>query len=721
MARIYLQNPNDEDEDDDRYGDEMSILSSSPGPKDDTMSYEDLPDDNEDDGVSAAHQSSASNYNGRDYAAATSTVGSTTSYITGVGSVMSQVSHAFRRSRQPNDIPEDIDVIPEDDDDDDDDEHEDSEPEEQGTYHSRQQSQQRQIMRYDGSYYHPPTPPQQQNHHQLAPIHYHIYYTPDHPSLPPSPPSGLIPWKWIAVTAILTHLLYVYSNGGYSAGGLLYATYPWKHERSSWSDVRHHLESISTLWMWTDRFLGSSIEELSMHDSSSSSLPHLTRCTRGETNLGYTQELFSQEVVGQDRVWKEMQTSIEAHVVSAAASIAASGQHASILYPSPPLVVLATGGPGTGKRALAEALARKCDLPFHYSEVGMEVRNLVKPSSGEGDDDFDNDMRNRNQKILLTLKLISALKAHPQGMVWLVSLQPPQQRHEEEDPEHNASSVVILTKEHHDATLQILSDLYHDYPYYPWDSTIIVLKSNAGVAAIHKTIRHFGIEDIPHEELGEYLRHELFPLSDEEKDDNDDISGDEGDVTASSSFASLSSSSSWRQRLTVSTIFPFLPLTTKGIDDLFQSQLRKQGYIMEDPLDRSDLLQSTLEWETWIHTPTQTERITTLAQGGHDVIRLVQRIIPPPFVDRDDGVDQDVACPTTTDMNGEEKFTVRGLRRLQLVRLKLSSSSSLSSHSLQLRMLTCPPTRSSDYHNVGASSSSSSNECTTVCQYPIRY
>ena len=364
-----------------------------------------------------------------------------------------------------------------------------------------------------------------------------------------------------------------------------------------------------------------------------------------------------------------------------------------------PLVFLSTGASGVGKTALAQALAVECGMSF--IELDIEAYDTVHQQQQQ--------LQQRISSLLL--------ETYPQGEVVVVlSLG------------SGGGDMGVSTKEQHRVVLQSLSKMVvSDSPTtYPWHSTIFIMESLAGEAIIHKTIRHFGLEYIPVVELVEYLRQELLPEEEEEEE------GGGGETTPP-----LAGDNPAGPLLTVSAILPFVPLTTLVVDELFQAKLGQRGYVMTNPFHRQAILEQTfLEWQTWIHKPTQTQLLTTLAKGGgHDVNRLVERLLSPLMekhrdADYEDSsftcssamasvnadVEEESYGPTTTSPRQRQQQQHQPLRHLEFIAAlemgeDASSSLSSSTHVPQLRVLTCVSTMTTSTPLL--------DDCTELCQYPL--
>lgn len=474
-----------------------------------------------------------------------------------VGSIFSHVSQVFQRRNYDRNIPESIDVIPEDDEDEGgaSDHRYQEQPQNEEVHHSEPiRPEHQQIMRYD---------PQQ---HQLPAIHYHIYYTPDQQD------KTAIAWKWIALVAIFSHLLYIY--GGPRADGRIY---------------RNELEleiptgqTSGSKW-WSFGYLN----EHSVDTSTRSSCFSTGDLFQGDhylSNLVFGQGMAIQEVKGglQDHAAKKQERSRS------------------------PLVFLATGNSGTGKSTLAEFLASECDLTLQRFE-NIESWHLEGALQESASTDEHS----------LSRQLEDIVGLYPQGgVVWVLAM-----------------SSSLSTKEHLRMLLQLLSDRIREYPTYPWHDMIFYIESSVlGVPAIDKAIRHYGPHEIPVKDLTDYLSQQLLP-----QDDLGLVS-----MTYKAQRAARKDKRKEQQQealmeylqtnlpLEVSRILAFVPLTHDILEDIFQSILAEHGFIMADE-NRQDLLQQSLEWQTWIHKPTRTEILTTLANGGHDVNRLIRRILSPPL------------------------------------------------------------------------------------------
>ncbi len=236
-----------------------------------------------------------------------------------VASSLPVVGRAVRRfQRAPledGEIPEDIDVI----------------PEEEQDYPLRQ------LTRYE--------PQQQQQQHQMfhshsAPIHYHIHYTP-----PPQPQSNT-PWKWIAMVAILSHFIYVYGtlspvwmeSGLSSVLGLLATCSLMIDQVGSfdWQGMR----------FWTN--------DSKPRVSKSVALLHIPNCFS---------TIDSWPLFGQDMAFERLQTALRDY---------------SIFESPSPLILYATGGPGVGKRHMARLLAQSCSSSFLEADLAtVEMEALT--------------------------------------------------------------------------------------------------------------------------------------------------------------------------------------------------------------------------------------------------------------------------------------------------------------------------------------------------------
>lgn len=312
--------------------------------------------------------------------------------------------------------------------------------------------------------YYEPQPPLQQNYHYLhhgnsaAPIHYHIYYTP-----PPqqqeqqqqqqqqSLSQSSTPWKWIALAAIISHIMYV--SGPATRSLQESGSSPFTELLTAWWLAVCHVAwkctgSYNVDWrLWT--------RDLDHQVAPVRDFPPTTIA-----DCIATVDVDKWPLFGQPIVLDLMKQALN--------------NPSSRYNMQGPLIFVAVGSPGVGKRYMAQLLAQSCS-----STTLLEV----DLSTLQGKDHLTTLLR----KHLVPMDNDSNVKTAP--TILLLS-------HLSMDDPNQANSIF-----------QSLSTLFNtDELPDGWRNVIVVLTSHSGATTIDKAIRHYGKDSLPSAELVLYLR-----------------------------------------------------------------------------------------------------------------------------------------------------------------------------------------------------------------------